>query len=133
MHDWVQAFTDGSSFPKGPSGWAVVWLYGGQTYEQSGAAPQGDSYRMELTATLVALSTLPDGAKLVITTDCRPVLNHALSRVQRRRDADLWHAVDFHARRMTDVRWVWTKGHAGNPFNERADQLARAAAESLRP
>ncbi|WP_274379647.1 RNase H family protein [Azospirillum cavernae] len=98
-----------------------------------GRTPGRQSYRMELTATLVALSTLPNGAKLVITTDCRPVLNHALSRVQRRRDADLWQAVDFHARRMTDVRWVWTKGHAGNPFNERADQLARAAAESLRP
>lgn len=129
MNDWVQAFTDGS----GLGGWAVVWLYGGRTYEQSGAAPAGDSYRMELTAALVALSTLPDGSKVVITSDCQPVLNHALDRTGRRRDLDLWRAVDFHTKRMGDVRWVWTKGHARNPFNERADQLARAAAESLRP
>lgn len=134
MHDWVQAFTDGSSYAnrdrQGPGGWAAVWLYGGASYEQSGAAPVGDAYRMELTAILVALSVLPNGAKVVVTSDCQVVLHHAQSRT-RHRDKDIWKAVDFHAKRMSDVRWVWTRGHAGNPFNQRADHLARAAARSV--
>ena len=29
------------------------------------------------------------------------------------------------------VEWKWTKGHAGNKYNERADDLANDAAQSV--
>lgn len=76
--------------------------------------------------------TTPDGSKVVITSDRQDILDLA-KRPHRRRDRDLWNAVDFHARRMSDVRWVWTKGHDDNPFNQRADALARAAARRVKP
>ena len=127
MEDWIQVWTDGS----GLGGWAVIWLYRGKVTELSGADHENpDPYRMELTAVLVALAHLPNGQRIMLTSDCQPVLRAARNPVQRSREraSDLWVAVDFHVARHMDVRWVWTKGHAHNPFNERVDELARIAA-----
>ncbi|MBT7145645.1 MAG: ribonuclease HI, partial [Rhodospirillales bacterium] len=44
---------------------------------------------------------------------------------------DLWRLLDA-AMGKHDVRLHWVKGHAGHPENERADDLARAAAEAIR-
>ena len=46
------------------------------------------------------------------TADKKPVKN-----------ADLWQRLDAAARRHK-VQWLWVKGHAGDPGNERADALA---------
>jgi ribonuclease HI len=48
------------------------------------------------------------------TSDRKPVKN-----------ADLWMKLD-EARQRHKVDWRWVKGHAGEPENERADELARA-------
>ena len=50
----------------------------------------------------------------------KPVLN-----------ADLWQDL-LAATRPHKIKWIWVKGHAGHPENERADKLASNAAESLR-
>ena len=42
------------------------------------------------------------------------------------KNRDLWQRLDD-LRRKHDVTWLWVKGHAGDPLNERADALARAA------
>jgi ribonuclease HI len=49
------------------------------------------------------------------TADKKPVKNQ-----------DLWERLDTSAK-LHQVEWAWTKGHAGDPLNERADGLARAA------
>ena len=43
---------------------------------------------------------------------------------------DLWEQLDQAVQRH-EITWHWVKGHAGNEFNERCDQLARSAAESI--
>ena len=46
-------------------------------------------------------------------------------------NADLWarllDLLDVHT-----VTFVWVRGHAGHPYNERCDRLATAVADSLR-
>jgi ribonuclease HI len=47
------------------------------------------------------------------------------------KNVDLWQALDTEVARH-DVHWVWVKGHAGDPGNERADQLANKGVDSVR-
>jgi ribonuclease HI len=54
------------------------------------------------------------------TADKKPVKNQ-----------DLWHALDAALGRHR-VEWHWVRGHSGDPDNERADQLARAAIRAAR-
>lgn len=142
MSDWVQAYTDGSCLGNpGPGGWAVLWLYQGQQFEKWGRTEETTSHVMEVTAALIALSTLPDGTKVTITTDSRVVQQAASGWLQAWKkngwrksnnkpvsSVELWKALDFHQNRMAQVVWNWTPGHAGNPLNERVDELAYSAA-----
>ena len=43
---------------------------------------------------------------------------------------DLWIEISDLNEKMT-VEWNWVKGHAGDPGNERADELANIGAESV--
>ena len=54
------------------------------------------------------------------TADKKPVKNQ-----------DLWQQLDELASNI-EIRWVWVKGHAGEEFNERCDELARTSAEKLK-
>jgi ribonuclease HI len=47
------------------------------------------------------------------------------------KNVDLWQALDAEVTKH-DVRWVWVKGHAGDPGNERADALANLGVDSVR-
>jgi hypothetical protein len=51
---------------------------------------------------------------------------------KRRENLDLWPFLDEAAARHR-VRWEWVRGHNGDPLNERADELARSAAEGRPP
>jgi len=48
------------------------------------------------------------------------------------KNEDLWRRLDEAIQRH-DVEWYWVKGHAGNPENERADELARQGMKPYRP
>ena len=54
------------------------------------------------------------------TADKKPVKN-----------AELWQELETQVARH-EVRWEWVKGHAGDPGNERADQLANLGVEQVR-
>ncbi len=47
------------------------------------------------------------------------------------KNQDLWQRLDA-ARSRHTVRWHWVKGHSGDQFNERADELVREARDALR-
>ena len=140
----VKIFTDGACLGNpGPGGWAAVLECDGVTRELVGSEPDTTNNRMELTAVIRALSALTRPSKADLTTDSRYVKNGAeswLSNWRRNgfktadrkpvKNQDLWleldRLLDIH-----DVAWRWTKGHAGNPLNERVDSLANAAAHSV--
>ena len=138
--------TDGSCLrnPGGAGGWAAVieTAATGVVEEKSGGAPETTNNRMELTAALMALSAVPEGARVALYTDSQYLKNAFTKfwlpawkkRGWKKADGepvlnqDLWVQLDaaFAARQ---VQFHWVKGHAGNPRNERCDVLARAEAE----
>ncbi len=97
--------------------------------------------RMELLAVIEGLEALKyEGCEVTIYSDSRYVvdavekgwvLGWERKNFSGKKNPDLW-ARFLRAYRRHRVRFVWVKGHAGNPENERCDQLAVAAAESGR-
>lgn len=140
--------TDGSCLrnPGGAGGWAAVieTAATGAVEEKSGGAPETTNNRMELTAALMALSAVPEGARVALYTDSQYLKNAFTKfwlpawkkRGWKKADGepvlnqDLWVQLDaaFAARQ---VQFHWVKGHAGNPRNERCDALARSEAEKF--
>lgn len=141
----VEIFTDGAcSGNPGPGGWGALLRWNGVEKELSGAEPETTNNRMELTAAIKALEALGRPCRVALTTDSQYVKNGItewLANWKRRgwrtadkkpvKNVDLWQALDEAVARH-DVDWHWVRGHDGHAENERADQLARAAIQSLR-
>lgn len=134
----VYIYTDGAcSGNPGAGGWGAILKYRGAEKELSGAEKMTTNNRMELTAVISALSALKEPCKAIITTDSKYVVDGITKGWAKswqkngwvksdRKPAlnpDLWGKLlelcDQH-----DVEFVWVKGHAGHPENERCDQLA---------
>ena len=140
MSGW-SVFTDGACLGNpGPGGWAAVLVRGGERRELTGGAQATTNNRMELTAAIEALETLPEGCDVTVWTDSR-YLRDGITRwirawkrngwrtADRRpvKNAELWRRLD-EASASRQVEWAWIRGHAGNRENEAADTLARRAA-----
>ena len=140
--------TDGSCLrnPGGAGGWAAVieTAATGAVAEHSGGAVETTNNRMELTAALMAVTAVPAGARIALYTDSQYLKNAFTKfwlpawkkRGWRKADGapvlnqDLWMELDA-AFAERHVRFHWVKGHAGNPRNERCDELARSEAEKF--
>lgn len=120
----------------GPGGWAAVLEFGAHKRELSGGVPATTNNRMELQAAIEALSALKEPCEVDFYTDSeylRQGVSEWLSLWKRNgwrtvakkavKNEDLWRALDGQASRH-QVKWLWLKGHAGHPGNERCDQLA---------
>ena len=137
----VTLYTDGAcSGNPGPGGWGAILSYMGHEKEMSGGEENTTNNRMELTAVIQALLALKEPCKVTLTTDSQYVVNGIVkgwakswrengwrnAKRQAVANPDLWEELlsmlDIH-----EVEFVWVKGHAGHPENERCDQLAVAA------
>lgn len=137
----VEIATDGACKGNpGPGGWGAIIRYGEHEKEMSGGEPMSTNNRMELTAVIEALNMLKRPCEVRLSTDSKYVLDgltkwiHGWQKNGWRtaskepvKNAELWQAL-LAATRRHKIRWEWVKGHAGHPDNERADQLASAAA-----
>jgi ribonuclease HI len=137
-HGVVEIYTDGAcSGNPGPGGWGAVLMYGGHSRELwGGEAAATTNNRMELMAAIRALESLTRRSTVRLHTDSSYLRNGVMSWLpnwkrngwktasrQPVKNEDLWRRLDTAAGRH-DVHWLWVKGHAGNPGNERADALA---------
>jgi len=141
----VEIHTDGACLGNpGPGGWAALLRHNGRERELAGGEQSTTNNRMELLAAIMALEALKAPCTVDLSTDSQYVqkgISEWLPGWIRRgwktaggqpvKNQDLWERLDA-AARPHRVRWLWVKGHAGHPENERVDQLARAEAEKLR-
>ena len=142
-------WTDGAcSGNPGPGGWAaIVVAPGGGTVELSGGEPHTTNNRMEYTAALEGLRSLPPSSRVCIVTDSKLMLDSMTKWIygwikkgwktsggDPVKNQDLVKALHAEIARHDAVRWHWVKGHevgekhAHKALNDRADQLAVAAA-----
>ncbi len=134
----VEIYTDGAcSGNPGPGGWGAVLTYDGHEREMYGGEATGTTNnRMELMAAIQALESLTRPSVVRLHTDSvyvRSGITSWLTSWKRNgwrtaskqpvKNEDLWRRLDAAAARH-EVHWLWVKGHAGNPGNERADALA---------
>jgi len=134
----VEIYTDGAcSGNPGPGGWGAVLRYGNHEMElHGGESKLTTNNRMELMAAIQALESLTRPSVVRLHTDSVYVRNGVTtwlagwkrngwrtSAKQAVKNEDLWRRLDAAAAKH-EVHWLWVKGHAGNPGNERADALA---------
>ncbi|MGV3769764.1 MAG: ribonuclease HI [Sphingobium phenoxybenzoativorans] len=141
----VEIFTDGACKGNpGPGGWGAVIRSGRNEKEISGGEALTTNNRMEMMAAVEALNALKRPCHVILSTDSKYVMDGITKWVfgwQKNgwktadkkpvKNAELWQAL-VEATRRHRIEWKWVKGHSGHPENERADQLACAAAESFR-
>jgi ribonuclease HI len=137
----VEIATDGACKGNpGKGGWGVVLRMGGVEKELSGGEKHTTNNRMELMAAIQGLNALKRPCRVTLSTDSRYVMDgltkwiHGWLKNGRKtadkkpvKNADLWQEL-LAAAKPHRVEWVWVKGHAGHPDNERADKLASDAA-----
>ena len=136
----VDIFTDGAcSGNPGAGGWGCILRYGTMEKELCGGSAQTTNNRMELTAVIAALQALREPCEVTIYTDSQYVVNgiekgwaESWKRNGWRKgdkkpalNPDLWdellRLLSQHA-----YTFVWLRGHAGHPENERCDRIATA-------
>lgn len=141
----VDIFTDGACKGNpGPGGWGALLRMGRHEKELSGSEPETTNNRMEMTAAIRALNALIEPCEVTLHTDSKYLIDGMTKWIDgwRRRgwvnaskkpvkNADLWHDL-IEAAAPHAITWEWVKGHSGHPENERVDQLASDAAESVR-
>ena len=141
----IKIWTDGSCLGNpGPGGWAFVATDGKNTAERSGGESNTTNNRMELMAVIRALTAAQRHSEVEIHTDSQYVKNGMQSWIKNWRrnnwrtadkkpvkNQDLWVQLDELANKIK-LHWVWVRGHNGEEFNERCDELARAQAERLK-
>lgn len=142
----VVIYTDGSCLNNpGPGGFAAVLLFGEKRREISSGFRLTTNNRMELTAAVEALAALKRPCSVVLYSDSQYMIKAVtLGWAQRWRangwmrkegppeNVDLWKKL-MAALEVHEVEFRWVKGHAGNPENERCDELARQAASATEP
>ena len=138
----VKIYTDGACRGNpGPGGWGVLLLAKGKEREMCGGEPATTNNRMELTAAIRGLSVLTRNCKVIVYTDSEYVRrgidewlpgwkNRGWKTAAKKpvKNKDLWLELDELSGKHV-ISWRWVKGHAGNPGNEKADELANRGLE----
>lgn len=133
-------YTDGAARGNpGRGGYGTVLIWKGVSKELSGGFRMTTNNRMEIMSVIAGFEALKkNGLNITVYSDSQYVvrsvsegwLNNWIQTDFKggKKNADLWRkfqalAVEQH------VKFVWVKGHASNPYNNRCDELATAAAD----
>ena len=141
LHIW----TDGAcKFNPGPGGWGVLMVWGDKRREMCGGLKKTTNNQMELRAAYEALKTVKRDCPICMHLDSSYVKDGITLWVptwkargwKKKGDPiknlEYWQALEREASRFTQIEWTWVKGHAGNPGNEKADELANKGCAAVR-
>ncbi|MEG4272236.1 MULTISPECIES: ribonuclease HI [unclassified Microcoleus] len=142
-------YTDGAcSGNPGPGGWgAVVCFADGNCHELGGGDPQTTNNRMEMQAAVAALEFFANSGQtepVTVYTDSEYVKNGITKWIQGWKNKgwktstgkdvvnqDLWHLLDKLNSRQ--IKWEHVRGHSGDFYNDRCDEIARSFSHNLTP
>lgn len=141
----VEIWTDGACKGNpGVGGWGALLRQGKHEKTLCGGELHTTNNRMELLAVIKALEALKRHCDVTVHTDSQYVqkgMNEWLASWKQRgwrtadkkpvKNADLWQELDALVEQQP-VTWRWVRGHAGDPGNERADELANLGVEQMR-
>ena len=140
MSNELIIYTDGSSRGNpGPGGYGTILFWGNQRKELSGGFRYTTNNRMELMAVIAGLEALKkDGLKITVYSDSQYVVKAveqgwlktwiATDFKGGKKNKDLWTRF-YELSKKNALRFVWVRGHADNPNNNRCDELATSAAD----
>jgi ribonuclease HI len=140
MSTGIILYTDGAARGNpGPGGYGTILMSGTLRKELSQGYKRTTNNRMELMAVIAGLEALKKkGLNITVYSDSQYVVKAvqegwlknwiATNFKGGKKNRDLWTryhqlAADHH------IQFKWVKGHADNPFNNRCDELATAAAD----
>lgn len=136
----VDIYTDGAcSGNPGSGGYAAVLVYKGIEKEISGGERLTTNNRMELMGAITALEALNEPCVVRLTSDSKYLVDavtkgwlaswrrsgYRSGKPNEVKNPDLWERLAAQLERHS-VSFIWVKGHAGHPYNERCDRLAVA-------
>jgi ribonuclease HI len=135
----IEIFTDGaSSGNPGPGGYGVILRSGKHYKELSQGFRKTTNNRMELLAVIKGLEALKNlNSAVTIYSDSKYVIDAIEKRwvyswlqkgFKDKKNKDLWLRY-LEVSKLHHIKFVWVRGHAGHPENERCDELAVAAAK----
>lgn len=137
----ISIYTDGAcSGNPGPGGYGIVLLYGDVRKEISAGYKNTTNNRMELLAAITGLENLKFPCRVKLYSDSKYLVdavekgwvkrwrynNWYRNKTEKALNVDLWKRLLVQLE-IHDVQFIWVKGHASNPENNRCDQLAREA------
>ena len=137
----VVIYTDGACVGNpGPGGYGAIIIFNQHRKELSGGEIQTTNNRMEMMGAIAALEALKEPCKVKLYSDSRYVVDSIDKGWAKKWQANGWRRnkrdpalnVDLWQRMLDvlekhDATFLWLKGHAGHPENERCDMLARLA------
>ena len=141
----IKVYTDGSCRGNpGPGGWGVYIQLNDEEKDLYGGNPETTNNQMEMQAALEALKYLKDKNDVIeLFTDSNYLRQGITEWIHKWKlnnwrtaakkpvaNRDLWIEISDLNEKM-NVHWNWVKGHAGEPGNERADQLANLGADNV--
>ena len=136
----ILLYTDGASRGNpGPGGYGCILMFGKHRKELSGGYRLTTNNRMELLAVIVGLEAIKkNDLPVTVFSDSQYIVNSVEKGWLKnwiktdfsggKKNKDLWTRYHQLAKSLT-VRFVWVRGHADNPYNNRCDELATAAAD----
>lgn len=142
----IELYTDGACRGNpGNGGWGAILVYQGVEKELSGGEGVTTNNRMELMAAIAGMEALKEPCSIVLTSDSKYLtdainkgwLDSWKKKGWKKADkspvlnVELWQRID-ELISIHEVTFVWVRGHAGHPYNERCDALATAYADSFK-